>query len=277
MSGKRVYPPPGHIIRHLRMDLELRSETALHATMPITDDLRDPGGAVRTGALATLVDVAAGTFCHEMVRPDWLATADMKIHLIRPAFGDEVRAVTTTVRSGKRNMLSATSVSDDEGEVARSWVTYTRLSRRDDNPTVEEGSRIGRRLHYVEDPSLDTERNRPMLDDYLGLRIATEGLSLELDHHPRIHNSFGSLQGGAAAVLVERLAMVAAEQRFGRPGRVTDLHIQYLGQTRSGPFRVEGDVLRTDVGSITCEVSVRDTGNDGHLLDLATVTAAPIP
>ncbi len=270
------YPPPGHLIRHLRMDLELRSETELHATMPISDDLRDAGGAARTGALATFVDVAAGTFSHEMVRPDWLATADMKFHLLRPALGDEVRGVTTTVRAGRRNVLSATVLADDEGEVARSWVTYTRLPRRDDNPTVEAGSRIGRRLHYVEDPSLDTERERPMLDDYVGLRLAPEGLSLELDHHPRIHNSFGSLQGGAAAVLAERLGMLASEHRTGRPSRVTDLHIQYLGQTRAGPFRVDGEVLRADAESLICEVSILDSGNDDHLLDLATVTATPI-
>lgn len=276
MSGRRAYPPPGHLIRHLRMDLELTSETELRSSIPITDDLRDDGAALRVGALATLVDVAAGTFCHEMVRPDWLATSDMKLHLIRPAVGDEVRGVTTVVRAGRRNMLSLTVVADADGEVARSWVTYTRLPRRDDSPPVEEGSRVGRRLHYVEDPSLDTELDRPMLDDYLGIRIAPEGLTLELDHHPRIHNSFGSLQGGAAAVLVERLAMVAAAHRFGRPARVTDLHIQYLGQTRAGPFRVDGEVLRADTGSVTCEIAVLDAGNDDHLLDLATVTAAPI-
>ena len=80
----RTYPPPGHIIRHLRMDLELRSEDRLHGSMPISDDVRDAGGALRTGALATFVDVAAGTFSHEMVRPDWLATTDMKLHLRRP-------------------------------------------------------------------------------------------------------------------------------------------------------------------------------------------------
>ena len=275
-SNGRTYPPPGHIIRHLRMDLELRSETELHSTMPVTDDLRDSGGALRTGALATLVDVAAGTFSHEMVRPDWLATSDMKVHLLRPALSSEVRGVTSTVRAGRRNMLSATRVVDDDGEIARAWVTYTRLPRRDDNPAVEQGSRIGRRLHYVEDPSLDTERARPSLDDYLGLRLEPEALALVLDHHPRIHNSFGSLQGGAAAVLVERVAMLAAERRFGTPARVTDLHIQYLGQTRSGPFRVAGEVIRDDDGSVVCEVSVLDAGNGDQLLDLATVTAAPV-
>ena len=273
---RQAYPPPGHIIRHLKMDLELRSEDELHGTMPILDDMRDAGGALRLGALATFVDVAAGTFSHEMVRPDWLATSDMKIHVSRPADGDEVRSVTSTLRAGRRNILSSTLVSDYIGEVARSWVTYARLPRRGDSPPVEAGSRVGRRLHYFEDPTLDSEIDRPMLDDYLGLRVSAGSLAIELDHHPRIHNSFGSLQGGAAAVLVERLGMEAAERRFGRPCRATDLHIHYLGQTRAGPFRVEGDELRVDDSSVTCEVAVLDAGNDGELLDLATVTASPI-
>jgi len=228
------------------------------------------------GALATFVDVAAGTYSHEMVRPDWLATTDMKLHLRRPSVGDEVRAVTRTVRAGRRNILSSTVISDDDGEVARSWVTYARLPRRDDSPPVEDGSRVGQRLTYTEDPNLDSELNRPMLDDYLGIRVVPGELAIELDHTPRIHNSFGSLQGGAAAVLVERVAMVAAERRFGCPARVTDLHIQYLGQTRAGPFRVEADPIRVDGGSVTCEAAVLDAGADRALLDLATVTAVPI-
>lgn len=278
MSEKRraPYPPPGHIIRHMRMTLELRSESELHGSMPILDDLRDAGGALRLGALATTVDVAAGTFSHEMVRPDWLATTDMKLHLCRPTTAERIETVTSTVRAGRRNILSLTVASDDVGEVARGWVTYARLPRRDDSPPVEAGSRIGQRLHYVEDPTLETEIERPMLDDYVGIRLIPDELALEVEHQPRLHNSFGSLQGGAAAVLVERLATLAAERRFGRPARATDLHIQYVGQTRAGPFRVEGTVLRVDPEAVTCEVSILDAGNDRQLLDLATVTASPI-
>lgn len=261
------------------MDLELRSETAMHGTMPVSDDVRDAGGALKMGALATLIDVAAGTFSHELVRPDWLATTDMKVHLRRPAMGDEVMIRTTTVRAGRRNIISQTIVTDADGEIARGWVTYTRLPRRDDSPPIEVTSRIGRHLVYVE----QDEGERENLDDYVGIDLdrilvdTEDQIAFELDHSPRIHNSFGSLQGGAAAVLVERAATLAIERRFGSPGRVTDLHIYYLGQTRAGPFKVEASVLRTDAGSLTSDVSILDIGNDDQLLDLATATAIPIP
>ncbi|MGF1596018.1 MAG: PaaI family thioesterase [Acidimicrobiales bacterium] len=271
-TGPRIYPPQGHLIRHLRMELHLRSEDEMHTLMPVSDDLRDDGGALRFGAMAATIDVAAGTFSHEMVRPDWLATTDMKVHLQRPTRADRVEMVTTTVRAGGRNIVSQTLVSDDEGEVARSWVTYARLPRRDDSPAIESGSRVGRRLHYVE----DEETEREPLDDYLRIRLHPSRLALDLDHHHRIHNSFGSLQGGAAAVLIERVAMLAVERQLGLPGRVTDLHLYYLGQTREGPFRVEGTVLRRDEGSITTEVAIYDAGNGDRILDLGTATAVPI-
>lgn len=268
----RPYPPPGHIIRHLRMDLELTSDHELRGSMPILDDLRDDGGALRFGALATMVDVTAGTFSHEMVRPDWVATTDMKLHLRRPATGAEITTVTTTVRAGKRNILSATAASDEHGEFARGWVTYARLPRREDTPPVEPGSRVGRRLVYVE----ADDGVREPLDEYIGFRVRPDELTIDLDHTPRIHNSFGSLQGGAAAVAIERVAMLAVEREFGRPGRVTDLHLHFLGQTRAGPFRVEGTVLRGDDGSVTTQVAVLDAGNGDELLDLGTATAVPI-
>lgn len=260
------------------MDLELRTETEMYGTMPISDDVRDEGGALRMGALATLIDVAAGTFSHEMVRPDWLATTDMKIHLQRPAMGDEVKILTRTVRAGRRSIVSQSIVTDGDGDVAQGWVTYARLPRRDDSPPIEESSRVGRHLVYVE----EDEGERDDLDVYVGIdpdRVVVNNddeVVFGLDHSPRIHNSFGSLQGGAAAVLVERAATLAIEQRFGSPGRVTDLHVYYLGQTRAGPFRVEGRVLRADPASLTSDVSILDAGNDDRLLDLATATATPI-
>ncbi len=268
-SRQDTYPPHGHILRHLRMELELRDDETLLGAMPILNDLRDEGGALRFGALATLIDVAAGTFSHELVRPDWLATTDLKLHSIRPAVRGPVTSVTRTVRNGRRSILSETIASDADGEVARGWVTYARLPRRDDTPHVEGSSRIGTKLVYVE----TDEPTRPTLDGYVGIERDPEHLTIHARHHPRIHNSFGSIQGGVAAILVEHVATAAGERHLGGPCRVTDLQMYYLGQTRSGPFRVDGTVLRVDERSVTVEAAVVDAGNDDLLLDLGTATA----
>lgn len=275
----RTYPPHGHLIRHLGMQLLLETPDLLTGQMPVPDDLRDAGGAARVGAIATFVDVAAGVFSHDTVRPDWIATTDMRLLMCRHTYADEITLATTMLRSGKRNIVSATSVYDSDGEIARGWVTYSRLSRRDDSPHLEGGSRVGQPQDYTERGELAAAQREP-LDEYVGLEIGpddTDGrITLTLEHTPRIHNSFGSLQGGAAAILLERAATLAVERKTGQPGRVDDLHIYYLGQTREGPFKVEATPLRSDTTGITTEARVLDAGNEMRLLDLGTATARPI-
>jgi acyl-coenzyme A thioesterase PaaI-like protein len=74
-----------------------------------------------------------------------------------------------------------------------------------------------------------------------------------------------------AATLVERMGTVAAERELGRPCRALDLHLHYLGQSTTGPFRVTGTVLRTEDDTVTTEVAIVDA-SDGRLLDLGTAT-----
>lgn len=267
----RTYPPYGHILRHLALDQRFQANGEMHASMPITDDLRDAGGAARFGALLTLADSAAGVLSHERVRPDWLATTDMKVHLIRPTVADEVDSVTRVVREGRRNVLSEIRIFDTDGDVAKGWVTYARLPRRDDTPSVDEDHDPGRRLHYLE----DRPRPRPVLDDYVGLEIDPAELRFDLVHNDRIRNSFGSIQGGVAAMLIERMAVHLAELTFGRPARATDVHLHFLGQGTEGPFEITGRPIRIDPAMATVEVEVIDRSS-GRLLDLGTASAVPI-
>ncbi len=77
-------------------------------------------------------------------------------------------------------------------------------------------------------------------------------------------------------MVIESAAAMAAERELGVPCRTTDLHVQYLSQSRSGPFRVEAVPLRVTPTAVTSEIVVLDAGNDRHLLDLATATAVPL-
>ncbi len=264
-----TYPPFGHILRHLELDQQFESSGQLTASMPVYDDLRDPGGAVRFGALLTLADSAAGVLSHSRVRPDWLATTDMAAHLIRPSLATQVDSVVSVVREGRRNVLSAVRMFDDDGPVAAAWVTYARLPRRDDTPTVDDDDQADRRLRYLE----DKPRPRPPLDDYIGLEIGP-GLAFNLVHNDRIRNSFGSIQGGVAAALIERMGVHVAEAELGVPARATDVRLHYLGQGTVGPFRIEGTPLRVGSTEVVSEVTVVDLSND-RLLDIGTAIAQP--
>ena len=49
--------------------------------MPVVPELCGDDGAVRAGALATLVDVIGGGLAATTAHPNWIATADLTLHL----------------------------------------------------------------------------------------------------------------------------------------------------------------------------------------------------
>ena len=62
----------------------------------------------------------------------------------------------------------------------------------------------------------------------------------------------------------------------GVPMRCVSAEVHYLAQAKSGPFRVEGELLRVDQDAVTSRVRIIDAGNNDRLLDLATATAQAI-
>ena len=267
----RSSPPKNHILRHLRLRPLVDGEGNVSASMPILPDLLDAGGWLRLGAIATLVDSVAGHHGVMQVEPDWVATLELGTVIRRRAEGTEVVAECQPLRIGRNNVVTETYISDDLGEVARSTCTYARLPARSDNPTV--GTAKGRTVDYASEEEFS---NRPMLNDYLQIEINPKRAVIELPHHSRIHNSFGSIQGGAVAVLVDAMATHLGSITTGLPMRCLSAEIHYLSQAKSGPFRVEGELLRADKHSVTSRVRIIDVGNNDRLLDIATATAKAI-
>ena len=50
--------------------------------MPGRPHICNPSGSPRAGVLAILVDVVGGGLAAVAARPDWIATADLTLHLI---------------------------------------------------------------------------------------------------------------------------------------------------------------------------------------------------
>ncbi len=267
----RSYPPKHHILRHLRLRHLVDDGGKVSATMPILPDLLDQGGWLRLGAIATLVDSVAGHHGVLQVEPDWVATLQLGTVIRRQAEGAQVTAECRPLRVGRNNVVTETYISDNLGEVARSTCTYARLPARSDNPSV--GTAKGRTVDYAEE---EEEERRPMLNDYLRITTDPDQPVIELPHHSRIYNSFGSIQGGAVAVLVDAMATHLGFLTAGVPMRCVDAEVHYLAQAKSGPFRVEGELLRVDQNAVTSRVRIIDTGNDDRLLDIATATAKAI-
>ena len=205
------------------------------------------------------------------VAPDWVATLQLGTVLSRKAEGTEVTAECRPLRIGRNNVVTETAISDSSGEIARATCTYARLPARTNNPSVGTGK--GQVVDYAED---NEEHPRPMLEDYLRADINPNEPVIELPHHSRIHNSFGSIQGGAVAVLADAMAAHLCRLILKTPARCTSADVHYLAQAKGGPFRVEGEALRIDQTAVTSRIRIIDVGNDNRLLDVATATATSI-
>src|SRR5687767_2576776 len=105
------YPGPGHILRYLRLAIDGTRDDLVEGLLPALPDLCDPGGAVRLGPAAVLVDYAAGMLALRTVQPDWTVTHDMAVHLtgLAPAEG-ELELQCRPVRVGRNNVVSESSV-----------------------------------------------------------------------------------------------------------------------------------------------------------------------
>ena len=106
-----------------------------------------------------------------------------------------------------------------------------------------------------------------------GIRVVDEsGGVAEIDNHDWVRNSFGSLNGGMAATLIEFAAERAACAADGGTWVASDLSVFYLAQSGPGPIRTQTRLLRSGGDHAVCRVSTVDTGNGGKLLSLGSVT-----
>ena len=94
-----TYPPARHLLRDLGFSGTRADDRSVNELV-VTPGLRDDRG-VRLGVLATMVDVGGAGIALHAIAPDWIATADLQTHLIRPVT-DGVVAVECRPRRGPR-------------------------------------------------------------------------------------------------------------------------------------------------------------------------------
>ena len=80
-----TYPPDRHLLRDLRLSFAQSGGRTSRAWMPVVPEAVRDDGAVRAGALATLVDVIGGGLAATVAHPDWIATADLTLHVVGAA------------------------------------------------------------------------------------------------------------------------------------------------------------------------------------------------
>lgn len=261
-----AYPPEQHLLRDLRFSFEHGEDNTSRAWMPVVPELCTDHDHARVGALATLVDVIGGGLAANAAAPDWIATADLTIHLVGGApAGSTVEARAAVQRKGRTTVVMDVQLVDDhERELGIATMSFSVLPRRDINPTMETMNRGPSTM------ALPTSRLVAPIPDVLAVEVRNDAHGeLDVPVTDWCRNSMGAMQGGVVAMVVE-LAAERALRRVSDPALViADLELSYLGFGRVGPIRTHVDVLGADAA----HVELVDIGADPRRMTLARATA----
>jgi acyl-coenzyme A thioesterase PaaI-like protein len=252
------------------------------AFLPVVAEILDDDGAVRVGAIGTLMDVAGAGVAMSEIRPDRSATVELAYQSVAPARKGPLIAMAEPLRIGSKQIAVSLDVRDgcgserfaDAKPVGVGTLSFMRLPQRSDHlrlPDVQPGHE--RREMALPGSGL----GRPLLER-TGLRLvdAARGV-LEIERNSWVCNSFGTINGGVVATLIEYAGEQAARGATGTPLCVADLSVLYLGQMGEGTARTSTRVIRTAVDHAVCRVELRDTSAGQRLLAVGNVTTLRWP
>lgn len=235
-------------------------------------------GRLDPGPLLVVTDVVAGLLVGRVIAPDWMATAQLALHLTNPPTDPATRAATeqpidpadgavgelmvdaAVRRAGRTTIVVDAALSSADG--ARSHgdaqLTFVRLPRREGNldiadTPVRHGERVSMALA---DSGLRAPYAQAIGLEYVdGTPEATQ-----LAVTPYVQNSFGAVNGGVVASLAASAAVRTAEGLLGGDACALDIAVTYLSQGRAGPLRAHATVLRRTGPTVLCRVEVTDSG-----------------
>ncbi len=263
-----AYPPEHHLLRDLAVDVEHRGDGTSSAWLTIVPELLDDTGAVRAGVLATVVDMIGGGLSAMAAAPNWIATADLTLHLVGRATEGTVEAVARVLRAGRTTVVIEVRLRSGPTSLGVATMTFSVLPRRDDNPTITFGASTPRTSLVLPGSGF----RRPLLDE-LGLTVldpAAGAVDVPVTDYAR--NSLGALQGGIVALAIDVAGEHALRVACDAPVRVTDMQITYLALVR-GTLRTSTDVISASDAHGAALVDVIDTGSEARRTTTARVVA----
>jgi uncharacterized protein (TIGR00369 family) len=266
------YPPAQHVLVDLGIEVDASDPAAPLARLPVRPELMAADGGVHLGVVATLVDVVGGVTAMRALHPDWMATADLSLQMMRPAHGPVLEARATVLRRGRTTLLIEVFVFDGSGDgTPAGWSTLTfAVLPRTDGALIDDLSTVSPLSTF----------GPGHLDDHLLTLVSidhdgTGQVSMPIVDYVR--NSFGAVQGGMVALLGEVAGARAVASAFGagRPASAVDLQLAYLATSRVGPMAATVRTVSTDPasGSGRAVLELRDTGAHDRLTAVISVGA----
>jgi uncharacterized protein (TIGR00369 family) len=267
------YPPDRHLLRDLRFAFDEHPDGTSVASLPVIPEVCTDTGSVRAGAVATLVDVLGGGVAATAAHPNWIATADLTVHLVRRVATGSVEARARVLRAGRTTVVIEVTLHDGAGlDIGLGTMSFSVLPRRDTNPDITTARTPGPSTMALEGSRLEL----PLLDALDIETIDAAGGVLEAPVVPWALNSMGAMQGGVVATLVDGAGEVALRHATGEPLVVADIQMTYLAFGKVGPVRTNVDVLSASSARGVARVAVVDTGSDLRRMAVARVTASAL-
>jgi len=271
-SDPTIYPPARHLLRDLPFEMADTGPDAARAYLRVVPELFATG-RLDLGPLLVVTDVLAGLLVGRVIAPDWMATAQLALHLTKPPAepgepGESAELAVPEIvvdaavrRAGRTTIVVDAALSSSggaPGSLGDAQLTFVRLPRRDGNLDIADTPvRHGERVSMA----LADSRMRAPFAQVIGL-ADTEGSSstVELAVTPFVQNSFGAVNGGVVASLAATAASRVAAEVLGAEAIALDVTVTYLSQGRVGPLQARATVLRRTGPTVLCRVEVADPG-----------------
>ena len=104
--------------------------------MPVVPEICGEDGSVRAGALTTLVDVIGGGLAASTAHPNWIATADLTLHLTAAATEGVVEARARVLRAGRTTVVLEVDLAVGRRPDRDRDDELRRAPRRAENPDI---------------------------------------------------------------------------------------------------------------------------------------------
>lgn len=264
-----IYPPENHLLRDLLLTSYWTADDEVRFVAPAVDALRDASGAMAIGPLFAMLDMACAHRAMHEAEGDWAGTIDLSLSSAAPLVDGPIVIVSTVLRVGRRLITARCDLFDGHGAEEPGTLcgtatgTFNRMRRdlaRDDE------TKTTRALGVRQAWALETSGFERPLVEKMGLVEKSPG-DIELAKSDYVTNSFGTVNGGASAII----SAVAAESAAGQGFVARDLSIRYIGRAGEGPVRTQSTVVRRDDEQVVVDVNVVDESAGRALVTVATV------
>lgn len=255
-----AYPPAHHILRDLGLATEIGPGLVSRGHIEVDGHLRTGTGLTHAGAIATLVDALGGGLAAVAAQPDWIATADLTMHVLARPDLTGIEATASVVRRGRTTIVIEVDLTADGAALGVASMTFAVLPRRDSNPVITATDEISRMTMAVEGSGfvapLETTAAIETVDAAAG--------TVRLPIGDYVRNSLGAVQGGIMATLAAAASDRALSAAAGVPLGTVDLQVTYLTLAKIGPVETRTTVLEAGPRHGTAHVELVDTGADGR-------------